>query len=164
MSSSLPSFGFDPLSQPTNPLNHTFASHTSSQTNSIIPQLQVDSSYIDSQPWSPCHSPGSPSTSSMPTTPNYAGAASLPEESYGGYTNAEAPSDYTLHEKSMSTNLTPSQFGAYQDPNSGFNGAAQYTDLNSAYSSMGIVNQSQHTAPPNMDYPSFMAPMPHYSL
>lgn len=118
--------------------------------------------------WSPCHSPGSPSTSSMPPTPAYAGATALPEEGYGGYTHAEPPSDYTLHDKSMSTNLTPTQFEAYQDhSNAGFNGAAQYTDLNCAYSSMNLMNQPhqpQHNAPSNMDYSSFMASMPPYSL
>ncbi|KAJ3541393.1 hypothetical protein NMY22_g3903 [Coprinellus aureogranulatus] len=141
-STSLPSFGFEPLSQPSNRLDHTFSQHHSSQPNQIVPQLQVDTSYIGGQSWSPCHSPGSPSTSSMPPTPAYAGAAALPEESYGGYTNTEPTSDYSLHGKPMPTNLTPSQFGTYQDSNTGFSGGAQYTDINCAYSSINLVDQS----------------------
>ncbi|KAF5334006.1 hypothetical protein D9611_015100 [Ephemerocybe angulata] len=163
MQASMPSFAYDPHSQPTLPLDHTF-SNNSPQLNVDLPQLHIDSSYVGSDSWSPCHSPCSPSTNtgSMPPTPAYSGSP-LPDDGYANY-HGEAPPAYTLHHKSIPSNITPSQFSTYQDATSGYNCAGQYTDLQCAYSTVPHNSHNQHSAPTDIDYSSFMASLPPYAL
>lgn len=164
MQASMPSFAYDPHSQPTLPLDHTFSNH-SPQLNVDLPQLHINSSYVGSDSWSPCHSPCSPSTNtgSMPATPAYSGSP-LPDDGYANYHGVEAPPAYTLHHKSIPSNITPSQFSTYQDATSGYNCAGQYTDLQCAYSTVPHNSHNQHSAPTDIDYSSFMASLPPYTL
>jgi len=165
--SSLNTFSFDPHSQPANPLPTTFPESSPRSTSLVLPQLQIDTSFVSGEAWSPtCHSPCSPSTNSMPPTPSYSGSPPLPEEAFGGsYAPHGDAADFPIHSKSMGNNLQASNFGAYQTQPIAYTSAAQYSDSNCNYGSMQLpeLHHSQGH-PSNIDYSSFMASLPSYSL
>ncbi|TFK25398.1 hypothetical protein FA15DRAFT_655093 [Coprinopsis marcescibilis] len=156
-------YQFESHTQIVHPLDSTFVPPSSSQPNIMLPRLSTESSLLEgSESWARCDSPGSPSTNtnSMPTTPAYPGTPP-PNEHYIPYASHSTP-DYTFSQKSSYDVMA--HYNPYQDSTPVYDGPVPFVESHCDYTQTQLQPRRSDMQQMDLDYSTFMASIPSYSV